>query len=74
MCLAIPAKIMSIDNPSDLLILAQADFGGIQKTISLSLTPEAKVNDYVIVHAGFAISILDQEKAKALLHELSISF
>jgi hydrogenase expression/formation protein HypC len=70
MCLAIPAKILSIEDPTDLLIPALADFGGITKKISLSLTPEAKIGHYVIVHVGFAISIIDEEKANQLLDEL----
>jgi hydrogenase expression/formation protein HypC len=72
MCLAVPAQIISIIDEADLLRPGICDFGGLKKQISLSLTPEAKIGDYVIVHVGFAISIIDEDKAKALLNEISI--
>lgn len=59
MCLAIPTRIVRIDGET-----AIGEVGGVQREISLVLTPEAKVGDYVIVHAGFAIQILDQEAAR----------
>ncbi|MGD9591604.1 MAG: HypC/HybG/HupF family hydrogenase formation chaperone [Candidatus Berkiella sp.] len=70
MCLAIPCKIVQIDEPNSLLMHAQVEFGGIQKRISLAYTPEAKVGDYVIVHVGFAISIIDEQAAQTLLNAL----
>jgi len=62
MCVAIPALIRSIDND-----LAQVEIGGITQQANLQLCPQAKVGDYVIVHTGYAISILDQEEAKETL-------
>ena len=62
MCLAIPALIKSIENKE-----ADAEIGGITRRISLWLTPEAKVGDYVLVHTGYAINILDQEEAEETL-------
>jgi hydrogenase expression/formation protein HypC len=62
MCLAIPTLIKSIDGEN-----AQVEIGGVERTISLVFTPEAKVGDYVIVHTGFALSILDQEEAQETL-------
>ena len=59
MCLAIPALIKSIDKNQE----AEVDMGGIARRISLRLTPEAKVGDYVIVHTGYAINTLDQQEA-----------
>lgn len=68
MCLAVPGRILSLTNDTDPLARkGQIDFSGITKEISLAYVPEASVNDYVIVHAGFAISILDEEEAKASL-------
>jgi hydrogenase expression/formation protein HypC len=68
MCLAVPAKIMSLNaNVDDLLRTGNVDFSGVQKEISLAYVPEANVGDYVIVHAGFALSVLDEEEAKASL-------
>ena len=62
MCLAIPALIKSIEDKG-----AEAEIGGITRNISLWLTPEAKVGDYVLIHAGYAINILDQEEAEETL-------
>ena len=62
MCLAIPALIKSIRNEE-----ADIDMGGIMRRISLRLTPQAKVGDYVIVHTGYAINILDQHEARETL-------
>jgi hydrogenase expression/formation protein HypC len=62
MCLAIPTLIKSIDGSS-----AEVEIGGVSRTISVALTPEAQVGDYVIVHTGFAISVLDQEEAQETL-------
>jgi len=46
---------------------AEVEIGGVRRTISLALTPEARVGDYVIVHTGFAISVLDEEEAQETL-------
>ncbi len=62
MCLAIPALIKSIEDKE-----AEAEIGGIIRRISLWLTPEAKVGDYVLIHAGYAINFLDQEEAEETL-------
>jgi hydrogenase expression/formation protein HypC len=62
MCLAIPTLIKSIDGE-----IAQVEIGGVERSISLVFTPEAKVGDYVIVHTGFALSVLDQEEAQETL-------
>ena len=63
MCLAIPALITSIEGK-------EAEIGGISRRISLWLTPEAKVGDYVLVHTGYAINVLDQEQAEETLQLL----
>ncbi|MBN1661644.1 MAG: HypC/HybG/HupF family hydrogenase formation chaperone [Anaerolineae bacterium] len=69
MCLAIPARIVTIDGYQ-----AEVKVGGVARTIGLMLTPEATVGDYVYVHAGYAISVLDEEQALEslrLLRELA---
>lgn len=58
MCLAIPVQIKQIDG-----INAVVEVGGVTRTISLALAPEAKINDYVLLHAGYAIGIVDEEEA-----------
>ncbi len=65
MCLAIPALIKHIKDRE-----AEAAIGGITRRISLRLTPEAKTGDYVLVHTGYAINILDQEEAEETLRLL----
>ncbi len=68
MCLAVPAKIISLNITNDeLLRTGNVDFSGVQKEVSLAYVPEANVGDYVIVHAGFALSVLDEEEALASL-------
>ena len=65
MCLAIPGKIESITGSAiDVMNLkARVNFGGILKEVSLAYVPQAKLGDYVIVHVGFALSIVDQDEA-----------
>lgn len=64
MCLAIPGKIISMEQGDDLLRCGKVSFGGIIKEVQLCFVPGAEMGDYVIVHAGFAISKLDQEEAQ----------
>jgi hydrogenase expression/formation protein HypC len=63
MCLAVPGRIMSIEGDDEILRAGRVNFGGIVKQVNLSYVPEAKVDDYVIVHVGFAISIVDEAEA-----------
>jgi hydrogenase expression/formation protein HypC len=65
MCLAVPGKVMSIlDEADPALRRGQVDFAGVRKQVNLSFTPEASVGDYVLVHVGFAISVVDEEQAR----------
>jgi len=64
MCLAVPGQILSIREEDAYTRAGQVRFGGIVKEVNLALTPEARVGDYVVVHAGFAISILDESEAE----------
>ncbi len=71
MCLAIPAKIISItDQLDETFRMGKVSFGGILKEINLSMVPEAKVDDYVLVHVGVAISVIDEEEAKTTFEYL----
>ncbi len=65
MCLAIPAKITKIDNS-----MGTIDMEGTQREVSLLLLEDAKIGDYVIVHAGFAIHKIDEAEAKESLKVL----
>ncbi|RLD66981.1 MAG: HypC/HybG/HupF family hydrogenase formation chaperone [Bacteroidetes bacterium] len=64
MCLAIPGKIIKFtDALDDVFRLAKVDYGGIQKDVNMAMLPEAKIGDYVMVHVGVAISVVDEEEA-----------
>ncbi len=63
MCLAIPGKVTNINGQDPLTRMGKVDFGGVLKEACLACVPEAQVGDYVIVHAGFAISRLDEDEA-----------
>ena len=62
MCLAIPGKVLEIDDTVQPK-MGKVSFGGIQKRACLEWIPEAKIGDYVIVHVGFAISKMDEKEA-----------
>ncbi|MFA5628695.1 MAG: HypC/HybG/HupF family hydrogenase formation chaperone [Dehalococcoidales bacterium] len=62
MCVAIPSLITAIDGTD-----AEVDIDGITRKASLMLTPEAQIGDYVLIHAGYAISIVDKEEAEATI-------
>ena len=76
MCLAIPGRLLTIIEPdsdredASLYRRGKVQFGGITKEISLAYVPEAQVGDYLIVHVGFAISILDEDAAQQTLQDL----
>ncbi len=65
MCLGVPMKVIEIDGKT-----ATVEIAHVRQHCDLSLSPEAKVGDYVIVHAGFAIEILDEEDARETLELL----
>ncbi|MGD0573978.1 MAG: HypC/HybG/HupF family hydrogenase formation chaperone [Anaerolineales bacterium] len=66
MCLAVPGKILEI-HQTDGVDMAQVDFEGVRREACLMYLPEAKVGDYVLVHVGFAMSLVSQEEALASL-------
>jgi hydrogenase expression/formation protein HypC len=68
LCLAVPARVEEVRDTKALV-----DFGGVRREVDVTLVEECSVGDYVIVHAGFAIQIMDEEDAQetlALLREL----
>lgn len=69
MCLAIPGKVEELFE-ADGLIMARVNFGGIRRNTCLQYTPGAQVGSYVLVHVGFAISVIDQNEAERVLHAL----
>lgn len=69
MCLAIPGKVLSMAGDDPIMRTGRVDFGGVVKEINLAYTPEVKLGDYVLVHVGFAITIIDAvEAAKVFEH------
>ena len=70
MCLAVPGRVLSISEDDPLFRTARVDFGGVTKDISLACVPEASVDDYVLVHAGLAIAVIDTAAAAETLELL----
>ena len=71
MCLAVPVKVVSIQDTE-----AEVEIGGVRRRVSITLTPEAKVGDYVLLHTGYAINVIDEAEAQETLKLLTemISF
>ncbi|MFZ5915936.1 MAG: HypC/HybG/HupF family hydrogenase formation chaperone [Chloroflexota bacterium] len=67
MCLAIPVQIKTVGSDGT----ATVELSGVERQISLMLTPEARVGDYVLLHTGYAIGVLDPAEAQASLRLLS---
>ena len=70
MCLAVPGKVVEIEGDDAAFLRGHVDFSGVRREVSLAFTPEVKPGDYVLVHAGFALTVVDQEEALATLEEL----
>ena len=66
MCLAIPGKVLEIDTAAS-PVMGKVSFGGVKKDVCLELVPDVKIGDYVIVHVGFALNILNEEEAQETL-------
>ncbi|MFJ9908858.1 HypC/HybG/HupF family hydrogenase formation chaperone [Streptomyces sp. NPDC101152] len=66
MCLGIPGRVTEVHDDAGLR-MATVDFGGIRREVCLSCTPEADVGSYVIVHVGFAITLVDEVEAERTL-------
>ncbi|MEN8005886.1 MAG: HypC/HybG/HupF family hydrogenase formation chaperone [Candidatus Krumholzibacteriota bacterium] len=69
MCLAIPGKVLETFEENG-LVMGLIDYAGTRNQACLTYTPEAEVGNYVIVHAGFALQVLNEEEAQASLREL----
>lgn len=71
MCLAIPGQIVSILEDGHLgLRRGRVDFSGIRKDVCLDYTPEARLGDYVLVHVGFALTVVDEAEAYRVFEAL----
>jgi hydrogenase expression/formation protein HypC len=67
MCLGVPGRVESIEEDVTGMTMGRVSFGGITKRVCLAYVPEAAVGDYVVVHVGFAISVVDREEAEHTL-------
>jgi hydrogenase expression/formation protein HypC len=68
MCLAIPGKLLSIQENEDILFRSgEISFDGVTREVNLTAVPEAQVGDFVLIHAGMAIALVDEEEAKKTL-------
>jgi len=71
MCLAVPGKIVTIFKEENLgLRRGKVDFGGIRKEVCLDYTPAARIGDYVLVHVGFALTVVDEQEAQRVFEAL----
>jgi hydrogenase expression/formation protein HypC len=71
MCLAVPGRIVSISGDDIWTRTAKVSFGGVIKEVNLAYLPDVEVDDYVIVHAGFALSQIDESQALQIFEDLS---
>ncbi len=62
MCLAVPVQVVAVEGDE-----AEVDAGGVRRRVSITLTPEVKVGQYVLLHTGYAINIIDEAEAKETL-------
>ena len=69
MCLAVPGKVLSIEG-EDIARIGRVNFGGIIKEVNLAYVPQAGIGDYVVVHVGFAISVMDEREATQVFEYL----
>jgi hydrogenase expression/formation protein HypC len=63
-CLGVPGKVLTVEENAQGMIMGTVSFAGVNKEICLAYLPEAKPGDYVIVHAGFAISLVNEQEAE----------
>ncbi|MDP2364865.1 MAG: HypC/HybG/HupF family hydrogenase formation chaperone [Ignavibacteria bacterium] len=70
MCLAIPGKIVSIDESNPELKMAKVNFGGVMKAICIQWLPDVKVGEYILAHVGFALNKIDEKDAEETLQIL----
>jgi hydrogenase expression/formation protein HypC len=70
MCLAVPGRVLSISGEDPVTRVGRVDFGGLVKEVALAFAPEAALGDYVLVHVGFAIAVIDATEAGRVMRDL----
>lgn len=71
MCLAVPGKLTSINDDEPLCRTGTVDFGGVSMTVNLAFVPHAALEDYLLVHAGIAIGIINKDEASRVMEYLA---
>ncbi|EMP56214.1 hydrogenase assembly chaperone HypC/HupF [Marinobacter santoriniensis NKSG1] len=72
MCLAVPGRVISIEGDDPLTRQGRVDFGGVVKSVNLAYVPEVQTDDYVLVHVGFAITVVDPREAERVFEYLEM--
>ncbi len=72
MCLAVPGRVISIEGDDPLTRQGRVDFGGVIKSVNLAYVPEVRPDDYVLVHVGFAITVVDPREAERVFEYLEL--
>lgn len=67
MCLAVPGRILSLSGDDPIIRVGRVDFGGVSMEINLAYVPEARIGDYVLVHVGFALTVINEAEAERVL-------
>lgn len=67
MCLGVPGRVVEVDQDPKGMTMGKVSFGGIVKRVCLACVPDATVGDYVVVHVGFAIAVVDPVQAETML-------
>jgi len=73
MCLAVPGRLIEIRDACALTATGRIDFGGVVRAASLACLPDARVGDWVLVHAGIAIAVVDADRRAAVLEALDVA-
>lgn len=73
MCLGVPGRLSSWIERDPLMAAAEIDFGGVKKRVHMACVPDAQVGDYVLVHAGIALTVLDPQAAEQTLSDLNFA-
>ena len=73
MCLAVPGKIISVDESNPELKMARVNFGGIEKDVCIQWIDDVHTGDYVLVHVGFALNKIDEKEAEETLKILEVA-
>ena len=70
MCLAVPGQLLSLEGDDPLVRQGRVSFAGLVKQVNLAYVPDARMGDYVLVHVGFALNVVDEEEAGKIFEAL----